>query len=108
MHFHFWNPVVGLAIISHLDRVTVDPFGDFIVLEELSHDVVFEEVGNIALIVTATLPTFKVLHVVTTQEWIVGCPTITWIVPYPGIFLVVADETSNIRVNPLVSVATIG
>ncbi len=50
----------GLAIIGHLDRVHVDPFGDFVVLEELSHDVVFEEVGNITFQVTMTLPTFEV------------------------------------------------
>ena len=108
MHFHFWNPIVGLTIICHLDRVAVDPFGYLVVLEEFGHDIVFEEVGNITFIVTPALPTLEVLHVVTTQERIVGCPAIPWIIPYPGIFLMVADETSNIGVNPLVGITTIG
>ena len=67
-----------------------------------------KEVGYIAIVVASSLPAFKVLHAVTTQKWVVCSTTVTSVVTYPSIFLVVTDKARDGTVDTFVSVATIG
>ena len=101
------GPGVGLAVVCHLYRVAVLPVYHLVVLEEFCHQVVGVQVGDVGVIVVSSLPSLKVLHVVSTKERCVGHAAVAGIIAYPGVFLMIPQETHHLTVFSLGRVSAV-
>ena len=66
------------------------------------------QVRDVCVVVVPSLPSLEVFHVIAAQERCVGNAAVARVIAYPGVFLVVSQETHDLTVLTLGGIAAVG